>query len=241
MRCRFNSEEQGKFRQLRGFWLRKYRARLQDHWTGVVRALMVVVLLGGAQSAIEVTVPCSAAAAAGEKDLNFTVVDYNKVLKGPDNRHCWLVQKPGEWKWIGNEYSQDGKILPLPVGTDFNKHTLLVIDFGLATNAVHLNVDRVFKYKEGLVAELAVRTPGNGVPVGGPAHRLLQVVKCEKAPGPLLVHVKYQEYDSSGFIRDKPGNPPSRETLMRGTTPPQKEGDSAKPAEPSPQNSAPPG
>lgn len=160
------------------------------------------------------------AAATPDKPLLFTVTDYGAhVTRGPEAKQCWLVQKPGEWKWVSNQYATSREHLTLPAGCDLKRDTLVVIDYGLATSAVHLYVDDVAKAKDGLVVETALRMPAQGVECGGKAHRLLQVVRCAKTPGPLIVRVRYQEYDSLGFIRDKTGPLPTREILLRGTEP----------------------
>ncbi|MBY0551186.1 MAG: hypothetical protein K2W95_28155 [Candidatus Obscuribacterales bacterium] len=161
-----------------------------------------------------------AAAATPDKQLLFTITDYgNNVAHGPEGKNCWLVQNAGEWKWVSNQYAAGRDHLPLPAGCDLKRDTLVVIDYGLATSAVHLYVDDVFRSKDGLVVETALRMPAQGVESGGKAHRLLQVVRCAKTAGPLIVRVRYQEYDSLGFIRDKTGPLPTREILLRGTEP----------------------
>lgn len=161
-----------------------------------------------------------AAAATPDKPLLFAVTDYgNNVARGPESKQCWLVQNAGEWKWVSNQYAAGRDYLTLPAGCDLKKDTLVVIDYGLATSAVHLYVDDVSKSKEGLVVDTAVRMPAQGVEPGGKAHRLLQVVRCAKTAGPLIVRVRYQEYDSLGFIRDKTGPLPTREILLRGKEP----------------------
>ncbi len=178
----------------------------------LVSAALILVL--------HVVAPCRAAGAAPvDRPLNFTVVDCDQVLKGPEGKRCWLVEKPGEWKWVSNQYPSDSKALTLPADTDLRKHTVIVIDYGLATTAVHLSIDGVLKTQDGLVVETAVRIPGPGVPSDGKPHRLLQVVRCNKTAGPLIVRVKYQEYDSLGFIRDKPGLPAGREIFLRPDEP----------------------
>ena len=169
--------------------------------------VLALVTLGGA-----------ATAAPADKSLDFTIVNYGKLLKGPAVKRCWLVQKPAEWQWIANEYRQGGA-LPLPVGTDFRRHTLIVIDYGLATTAVHLSIDNVIREKGTLLVDAAIRTPAAGVSADGTTHRLLQVARCAKSLGTLTVQVKNQEYDAQGFIREKSALPLEHPATLRGLEP----------------------
>lgn len=173
-------------------------------------AAALLVILSGALPGID-----DASGAPADKSMNFTAIECDELLKGPDGKRCWLIQSPGEWKWVANQYSKDpDNSLMLPLQTDFKKHTVVVVDHGLATTAVHLATDAVVKSNEGLVVENSIRIPGPGVASDGKAHRLMQVIRCDKTTGPLVVKVQYQEYDNNGFIRTKNGAPPGRDTLL---------------------------
>lgn len=189
---------------------------------GMIKKHLCVAATLLALVTLPVVTPGSAAAGATpDRQLVFNVTDYgDHVSRGPETKQCWLVQKPGEWKWVSNLYNSHNDPLALPPGCDLRRDTLVVIDYGLATAGVHLYVDDVLKStKDGLIVDTAIRTPAEGNPSEGKAHRLLQVVRCAKTTGPLTVRVKYQEYDSLGFIRDKVGPVPSQ--LLRGTEPKQ--------------------
>lgn len=200
---------EGLITRLKGF-VRQKRAliSLRDQFLGATTAVSLLVLS-------TVSPGVSATAAAGEKPLSFIALDCDSAVKGPKAKACWLVQSVGEWKWVANQYSGDQNGLTLPLQTDFTKHTIIVIDHGLATTAVHMSTEAVLKSDAGVIVENAIRIPGPGVSVEGQTHRLIQVIRCNKTTGPLIVRVRYQEYDSLGFIRDRVGPPPGREALLR--------------------------